>query len=360
MINTRYENVEDFLIDDTFQQYCSGENQQCIQYWETYLRHHPEQREKILQAKKLYIILVGNKKPLNVQVNKLKADIEVNSPPAENKIVRFSLWLKIAAAVVVLAGGLFWGIQRWNVQQEPSSASRISYVTANGEKKTIELSDGTKVTLNAGSKLFVDNSFNKNERNVTLIGEAFFDVSKNKDKPFVLHTQDFDIRVLGTAFNVKAYPDEKTSEAVLIHGLIEMRSKRGNENSLILKPNQKVIISKSDKKEETLPETAKKTKKLPLQEITIQDLQPVTAELPLADIAWKEGRLEIVDQDFSSLEHILERWYDVDIQLEGQQLNNFRFTATFSKEDIGQVLSSLQKVNPFKYKIYGKKITIYE
>jgi transmembrane sensor len=359
MINNKYENVEDFLIDNTFQEYCAGGNEQCIQYWNNYLHKHPEQEGTMMQAKRLYHILVGNKKPLNAQVDKLKADIRALAPMAPVSKFQFSFWIKTAAALIILAGGLLWGIQHTNTKEISSTSADVTYITANGEKKTVELADGSKVTLNAGSKLFMDKGFNVDERHVHLTGEAFFDVSSDKEKPFVVHTQDFDIRVLGTSFNVKAYPEETTSEAVLIHGLIEMKSKRGNENLVILKPNQKVTIYKAEEKMAN-KESIKKVKKSQLKEIAIQDLEPEEDHLTLPDVAWKENRLEIIDQDFSSLQHVLERWYDVEIQLQDQHLQDYRFTATFNRESIDQVLSALQKVEPFKYTIYGKKITIYK
>lgn len=357
MINTKYENVEDFLIDNTFQQYCSGENKQCVQYWNNYLLNHPEQKETIMQAKRLFHILVGNKKPLDAQVSKLKTDIETSSSSSVK--FRLSTWIKTVAALIVLAGGIYWLIQQRQPAPLATSHSAITYTTANGEKKVLELADGSKIILNAGSHLSLEEGFNTNERHVHLTGEAFFDVSEDKNKPFFVHTQDFDIRVLGTSFNVKAYPEESTSETLLIEGLIEMHSKRGSENSMIIKPNQKVILYKtlavSDKKEPT-----QKIKKSPLKEIAIQEIASEDGQTLSADVAWKENRLEIVDEDFASLKTVLERWYDVEIELNGQQLQDFRFTATFNKEDIKQVLDALKKVQPFNYKIYGKKITIYE
>lgn len=359
MINTRYENVEDFLIDNTFQQYCSGENKQCVLYWNNYLLNHPEQTETIMQAKRLFHILVGNKKPLHTQVEKLKTEIEASSLSSPIKKFRLPIWVKTVAALTVMTVGIYWTMQRWKPEPTTIDHSAITYTTANGEKKVLQLTDGSKIILNAGSRLSLEEGFNKSERHVHLTGEAFFDVREDKNKPFIVHTQDFDIRVLGTSFNVKAYPEESTSEAILIEGLIEMHSKRGSENSMIIKPNQKVIVYKAI---ETPDKTAsiRKIKKSPLKEIAIQEVAAEDEQMLLADVAWKENRLEIVDQDFASLKKVLERWYNVEIELNGQQLEDIRFTATFNKEGIEQVLDALKKVQPFNYKIYGKKITIYE
>ena len=100
---------------------------------------------------------------------------------------------------------------------------------------------------------------------------------------------------------------------------------------------------------------------MPIKEIAIENIPVVQSNrVEIPDIAWKENRLEIVDQDFESLRRTLERWYDVEIQLQGEGLKHYRFTATFNKESITQVLAALQKVEPFNYEIYGRKITISE
>ncbi|KKX50644.1 FecR family protein [Sphingobacterium sp. IITKGP-BTPF85] len=145
-----------------------------------------------------------------------------------------------------------------------------------------------------------------------------------------------------------------------MEGLIEMRSKGINENSMIIKPNQKIILYKNQfieaKKD---PAVKKEALKSNVKEIKIQDFSVDEPAVSSKEIAWKDNRLEIMDQDFESLRHTLERWYDVDIEIKNRNLEDYRFTATFSKENINQVLNALQKVEPFNYEIYGRKITIY-
>jgi len=178
----------------------------------------------------------------------------------------------------------------------------------------------------------------------------------------MVQASDFDIKVLGTTFNVKSYPEEPTAEAVLVEGSIEMKSKGQRENSVVIKPNQKITVFKNQ--DELLVKGGRGSKpnisKLPIKEIAIENIPVQSNITEIPDIAWKENRLEIVDQDFESLRRTLERWYDVDIQLQGDHLKKYRFTATFSRENITQVLSALQEVEPFKFELYGKKITISE
>ncbi|MDF2476559.1 MAG: anti-sigma factor [Sphingobacterium sp.] len=361
-----YKQLEDFLIDDTFQKYCSGEDKNCILYWQQYCLNHPDQVEMILKAKRLYQILVGNRKSIHEQMERLKTDLQ--NTPIESAPIRQITWQKWAAIAAVLvalvAGGVWYYMLPTNdiIPQAMANIGQV-YQTRKGEKKTFELIDGSTVTLNSASKLEVSSDFNSELRLVRLVGEGYFQVAKNTEKPFMVQATDFDIKVLGTTFNVKSYPEEPTAEAVLVEGSIEMKSKGLRENSVVIKPNQKITIFKNQ--DEVLVNTNKGNKptlsKLPIKEIAIENIpamEPNTAEIP--DIAWKENRLEIVDQDFESLRRTLERWYDVDIELQGEQIKRYRFTATFSKENIEQVLSALQKVEPFKFELYEKKITISE
>ncbi|MDR2274289.1 MAG: DUF4974 domain-containing protein [Sphingobacterium sp.] len=361
-----YKQLEDFLIDDTFQKYCSGEDKTCILYWQQYCLNHPEQVDMILKAKRLYQILVGNRKSVHEQMERLKTDLQsVSIESSGIRRISWQKWSAIAAVFVAVVAGGIWYYMRPIANTVPQMMGAVGevYQTNKGEKKTFELNDGSTVTLNSASRLELSSDFNGELRLVRLSGEGYFQVAKNKEKPFMVQASDFDIKVLGTTFNVKSYPDEPTAEAVLVEGSIEMKSKGQRENSVVIKPNQKITVFKNQSGLVVNTDKGNKPKisKLPIKEIAIENipvLESNATEIP--DIAWKENRLEIVDQDFESLRRTLERWYDVDIQLQGDQLKRYRFTATFSRENIAQVLSALQKVEPFKFELYGKKITISE
>ena len=360
-----YKEVEDFLIDNTFQAYCAASNEQCIRYWENYAQAHPDLQEHMQRAQRLYHILAGHKKPIEQQLSLLKERIaQPDNVLNGAHSIRWSGFFKVAAACILIGFAYLWysSLQKSTLQQGPLIASyTTSYQTAKGEKKEIELLDGTRLILNSDSRLEVDDAFNANNRQVKLVGEAFFEVAKDKNKPFIVYTSDFDIHVLGTSFNVKSYPDELLSEAILVEGIIEMKSKGDHENSIIVKPNQKVTIYKqavADKPQAVVGK--KQTYSISLKEIALQGVAGKPASMQAPDIAWKENRLALVDQDFLSLKRVLERWYDVEITIEGANIQDYRFTATFTKETIEQVLNALQKVQPFKYEKYGRKIMIYE
>ncbi len=363
MSHKDYKEVEDFLIDDTFQQYCAQENEQCVQYWERYIQQHPEQQDVIARAQRVFGVLTGHKRPVIQQMDNLRHTIN-----QQNKLQPIKRWGKVATYIAVAAALTLFGFMYLGYFKTPEtttenlamSTTGQIYQTIKGEKKTFTLEDGTTVTLNSESKLEIDSDFGKATRQVSLTGEAYLDVKKDADKPFVLHTNEFDIRVLGTSFNVKAYPDEMASEALLIEGLIELKSKGKNENSIVIKPNQKVTIYKNELIASSETEAKKTIKpKANVKEIAIQDV-PNDEKNEVADIAWKENKLAMVDQNFNELKSILERWYDINITLKGPAIGKYRFTATFKEEDINQVLKALQKVEPFNYEIHGKDVIIYE
>src|SRR5690606_5448913 len=204
------------------------------------------------------------------------------------------------------------------------------------------------------SSLTLHENFDQEKREVNLVGEAFFDVASNKEKPFIVRTADFDINVVGTSFNVKVYPGESTAEAILVKGIIVMKEKGNNGNSITLKPNQKVTLYK-DKSTPTGQSSRKAKDPIRVQEIAIDEY---TTNDSIIEMAWMQNRLEIQDQNFSEVKDVLERWYNVQIKFTSRDIEKYRFTATFNNESINEVLNALQKAEHFKYEIDGNKIVI--
>lgn len=354
MIDRSLFNVEDFLVDNTFQLYCAGTDKLCISYWENYIKAHPEQETTITEAKRLYVILSGHKKPLNQQVAHLKQNLQ---PHPENEAVplyKNHLWLKVAASIIVVLAISVLYFNNLKKVEQPVKTLITHFSTQAGERKRITLPDGSVILLNAKSSITLSKEFNIDKREVNLIGEAYFDVTHNKNKPFQVHTEDFDINVLGTSFNVKVYPGEATSEAVLIKGLIVMEGKGSKGNSITLKPSQKVTFYKR-----TLTTVNNKSVKVTAQhpEIAINHYTKVN-DSTIVEMAWTQNRLEILDQNFADLKDVLERWYNVEISFTDHDIEKYHFTATFSKENIQEVLNALQKAEHFKYEIKGNQITI--
>ncbi|WP_316814666.1 FecR family protein [Pedobacter nyackensis] len=353
MIDRSLFNIEDFLVDNTFQLYCAGKDKLCVTYWENYIKAHPEQEAIIMDAKRFYMILSGHKKPLNSQLELMKKEIMEEQQHLIVPIKRSYTWLKVAAVFLLISGILLFYTTNIG-QKEPIKNLVTSYSTNGAERKKITLPDGTVIMLNAKSSLQLNKDFNINNREVTLIGEAFFDVTHDKNKPFKVLTADFDINVLGTTFNVKAYPDEATSEAVLIKGVIVMEGNRSKGNSITLKPSQKVTFYK------VLPELPSKKQQIvaaKYPEITINSYTKKN-DSTIVEMAWVQNRLEIQDQSFADLKRILERWYNVEIVFTDNDIEKYHFTATFKDETLVEVLTALQGAEHFSYEIKGKQVII--
>lgn len=169
-----------------------------------------------------------------------------------------------------------------------------------GRRHSITLSDGTKVFLNSGSKLIFPANFTGNKREVFLSGEGFFDVAKDKDRPFVLNTNSIDVKVLGTQFNVAAYEDEELITTVLLEGSVEVarKNKLFNNSKFNLTPGQGCFYHKSSN------ETS-------ISEVDVTDY-----------VGWKDGWIKFKDQPLINVVKRIEKYYNKTIIIEDPKLVN--------------------------------------
>jgi transmembrane sensor len=243
--------------------------------------------------------------------------------------------------------------------REKIAQSEVS--TKNGSRTKIQLPDGSSVWLNSGSKLTYDNEhFGTGIREVSLTGEAYFDVVKNPAKPFIIHTAKMDVKVLGTAFNVKCYPGEKTTETSLIRGSVEVTLK-GRQQKIIMKPNDKLIINDEDIKPFKI-NAALHPKKVPLIKdnpfIQLGHVTLYPADNSIVETGWVESRLIFSDETLEEIALKMERWYGVSIIIKNEKLKKELLTGSFENETIYQALDALQITTPFVYKINNNTITI--
>lgn len=219
----------------------------------------------------------------------------------------------------------------------------------NGSRTKLLLPDGTSVWLNGDSKLYYDHSFSGKTREVRLEGEAFFDVVKDAKRPFIVRAGKISIRVLGTAFNVKFYKEDKNIETTLLRGKIEVSGNTKDAGShIILTPNQKLIIPA--KLQAVQPEIK--------EEIKIINLDSRLKENEHIETSWVYNRVEFRGESFEELARKLERWYDITIHFDDDRVKQLRFNGSFEKETIEEAFGALQKVASFKYKIYEREVFI--
>lgn len=275
-------------------------------------------------------------------------------PRVEKKLIlKKKVFFYGAAAVILCVISLYTFFSSYIY--EKASENRIEIIAEKGIRKQLLLPDGTKVWLNADSRLSYNN-FTKDTkmRSVSLEGEAYFDVAKDKNRPFIIQTEKISIRVLGTAFNVKAYPNEPKTETTLIQGAIELSVNERPEEKILLKPNEKVALVDS----KMLAEGKKSTNNLTL---TIGNLSKIHVdnEEYIQETSWTTNKLVFKDETMEELIPKLERWYNVSIHLESPKIKRYRYTATITKENINQVLNAMQLIKPFTFKTENNDITIY-
>ena len=193
-----------------------------------------------------------------------------------------------------------------------------------GVRTKFVLPDGTTGFLNSGSTLEYPVIFT-NGRNVTLKGEAYFDVKHNEDHPFTVNTQNLTTRVLGTQFNVIAYENENSEEIILKEGKVEVYSNRG-EKLEILQPNQNLVLN---------TQTSQYNKN------EVEAYQYVS---------WTEGKLVFRNESMQQVANRLGRWYNAEIEIRNPELLKYAFRATFIDEPIEEVLKLLAKTAPLNYK----------
>lgn len=271
--------------------------------------------------------------------------------------------LSIAAAISALAIGFYW-MHSSPVKIAALNKTNKSEVSAKpGAKSKMVLPDGTTVWLNSGSKLTYSDNFRDSIRSVELDGEAFFDVVKDAKHPFIVHTSGIDIRVLGTAFNVKSYAGESTIEATLIRGIIEVVKKDEPQSpKVILRPHEKLVFNKEEQTMEKTSGTAENTKTdktiIASRGIIITPLPKNKSDTTLEETSWVYNKLIFEGDTFNELAKKMERWFNIQIVFKDQKVQEYRVAGVFENETVEQALQALQLIVPFNYKINGNEIEI--
>ena len=205
----------------------------------------------------------------------------------------------------------------------------------NGRKSILTLADGTTIHLNAGSTLNYPSHFTGKERLVELNGEAYFEVAKNKAKPFVINTKQGKVRVLGTKFNLKAFHNDLTESLSLVEGSVKYSDAADSANYVILSPEQHATLND------------------PNNSFNVRRSKP-------DDVAWLQNKLVFNDLPVTEITKQLERWYGVKIILKNSKLEDQRYTGTYTNPSLSMLLKQFGYVMGFRYTIKNQKeVTIY-
>lgn len=219
-----------------------------------------------------------------------------------------------------------------------SKSNTLAYntiTTPKGGQYKIVLPDGTRVWLNAASSLTYRTSLNdgRGERKVNLVGEAYFEVIKNKKMPFIVKTDKQEVIVLGTHFNINSYTDEPDTKTTLLEGAVSISAPHGKKGGTILKPGDQAVNNGA--------------------EINVKKIDTSMA------VAWKNNEFVFRNESLESIMRKVARWYDVEIVYENNEVAKELFGGTISRYDkISKVLLALEGTGDVKFKVQGRKILI--
>ena len=281
----------------------------------------------------------------------------IGSGHAPGLMTRSRKWRRLtlistAAAVVLVVAGYYLRSDR--PTKSPEQFETI--VTRAGSKTFINLPDSSTVLLNSACKFRYNKTYGVEGREIELAGEAYFDIRKSAEVPLVVHAGNVIIRVLGTAFDVKANPDDSFVEATLIKGKIEVSLLTDPERKILLRPNEKIVIRKNGDS----PPDRSKDVQLKNKEavIAVTNIAPDPIDSSVIETIWTKNKMLFHKEHFGSLAKKMERWYNVSFVLTDTSLNQMVFTGSLEKESLAEALNALQHVAHFNYNIDGQTVTI--
>lgn len=278
-------------------------------------------------------------KTSDIEKSKRKVYRNIVGTPDHNQAIprTFSYLIKVAAVLVVVFSAilLLITLNKQNIDYKTeSSLVKIEKHALPGQKLTLKLPDGTRVILNSGSKLVTPEIFEGAYRKVFLEGEAFFDVAKDASKPFIIETNEADIKVLGTSFNVRSYLDEEEMLVAVNSGKVSVTDK-GRSDEHILQKNEMLVYSIKDKSF---------SKNVGFDKEYI--------------FGWKDHMLVFKDESIEKIFKRLSRLYDVEFKVIPNIDKEKKFTAKFKNQTLEAVMKSISFSYEFDYEINEKEVLI--
>ena len=303
-----------------FEGNASFEEEVAVKQW---MEESTENRQSFLKERKLFdaMLLLGNEKV--IKAGKKRYSINLSSLRTE--------LIKIAAVIAITLGGSYL-YHQYSFEKELMATNTISVPA--GQRINITLADGTNVWLNARTTIQYPITFNSKERLVKLDGEAYFDVAKDKTKPFIVQTNKYNVEVLGTKFDVNAYSETGEFETTLMSGSVKVASASDSTQKITLKPNNKVYLQDGK-----------------LHVTAVDDYNPYR---------WKEGLICFKNETFTSIMKDFEKYYGLTIQVKNKNVFKYVYTGKFRQTDgIDYALRVLQKDIKFTYQRDDENQIIY-
>ncbi|MCX2491941.1 FecR domain-containing protein [Pedobacter sp. PF22-3] len=279
-------------------------------------------------------------KPVNQQKSwsAIQQHIENNAEHSQIiKKINYRRYFTIAAAIMVIALLPILYFNNFHSKAKEVIAYNEIY-NPRGQKRLVTMPDGSNIYLNGDSKIRYALNFNTGKRVVYLSGEAFFDVQHRSKQPFIVNTGKVSTTVLGTSFNINAYPSLKDITVTVQTGKVGVIFSKNGKNSLVrfLLPNEQLTIDKN-------------SGKLNKMQVNATDFN-----------GWREYKLFFYDKPLSEIAEVIAREYDLDIEIKTEALKGIKLTAKFDKCSVKQIMDVIAKLSNSKYTIYENKVIIYE
>jgi len=292
------------------------------------IENDSEKKEKFYHYKNLHVLSNLNPEQYRKQQHESFSNFwnQVQSSKSQRSIGQ---WMRYAAIFVLASVLGFMADYLLNGKELVASGDRIEYSSEKGSVSTIHLKDGSAIWLSSGTRLVIDKN-KKGETIAQLNGEAYFDLIPDPNRKFVVDLGNFQVKDIGTTFNVRAYESEQTISTTLIKGQIDLIKDSG-ESFLTVKPGEYVEYDKTSK------------------EIAVNQQDPSIVT------AWKEGKFVFIDQQLSEICMELENWYNVEIHIEDQKLASTRYTSVVKRSTtVEMVLRILSVTDQIHYEITNK------
>ncbi len=271
------------------------------------------------------------------------------------KTIRMKYLKWVAAAAVIVFAYILGTLTSSKPESIEIAKGEYTIEAPKGGKSVMTLSDGSKVWLNAGSTLLFDKAFGEENRSLSLHGEAYFEVARDTERPFLVETSGITIAALGTAFNVKAYLEEDMIETTLVEGSVRIETNAQSKTKsepVVLEPNQKAVFYKS---RQTVSINPNDSASLPDQDTKmlqrfskIEVTKNVDVEV---STSWKDKRWIVSGERLGAFAVNIERKYDVVLVFEDVELEDYKISATLEEETIEQLLNAIRFTVPMDYSI---------
>lgn len=376
----------DFLNDENFMRWLTNPTQEENDFWNEFLKKHPYKKAEIKEATLVFNLFYSREGKLGLNEtyeiwNRIQREAKVSARTVWLRLMKYAAILLVVfcsggityyfiqhsekqyqfelaetpqtisdKALIILADGSQVSLEKQiseisyskngqqiivnndTINQQPGTQKEQinKVIIPYGKKSMIILSDGTKVWLNAGSQLIYPTAFINKTRQVMLIGEAYFDVAKNPAKPFIVRASDIHVQVLGTRFDISAYPEDKMIQAVLEEGKVSLKySGKGilNRDYVVdMVPNQKIELDKT-------------TGEAKSQMVDIRRY-----------VSWKDGMLEFEKCDLIRALKQVERYYNVKIQLADPMIGLYKLSGKLDlKDEPEEVLNVIKLTVPIDW-----------